>query len=52
MKKSLAEEYDIFGNLIEDNIKIKKIKNKKHRELPRDKYNILDVNKKYKTNRL
>ncbi len=46
--KSLAEEYDIFGNLIEDNIKVKKIKNKKHRELPRDKYNILDVNKNTK----
>ena len=47
-EKSLAEEYDIFGNLIEDNIKVKKIKNKKHRELPRDKYNILDVNKNTK----
>ena len=47
-EKSLAEEYDIFGNLIEDNTKIKKINNKKHRELPRDKYNILDVNKNTK----
>lgn len=47
-EKSLAEEYDIFGNLIEDNTKVKKIKNKKHRELPRDKYNILDVNKNTK----
>jgi len=47
-EKALAEEYDIFGNLIEDNIKVKKIKNKKHRELPRDKYNILDVNKNTK----
>ena len=47
-EKSLAEEYDIFGNLIEDNTKVKKIKNKKYRELPRDKYNILDVNKNTK----
>ena len=47
-EKSLAEEYDIFGNLIEDNTKIKKIKNKKHREVARDKYNILDVNKNTK----
>ena len=47
-EKSLAEEYDIFGNLIENNTKIKKINNKKHRELPRDKYNILDVNKNTK----
>lgn len=47
-EKSLTEEYDIFGNLIEDNTKIKKINNKKHRELPRDEYNILDVNKNTK----
>ena len=47
-EKALTEEYDIFGNLIEDNTKVKKIKNKKHRELPRDKYNILDVNKNTK----
>lgn len=47
-EKSLTEEYDIFSNLIEDNTKIKKINNKKHRELPRDKYNILDVNKNTK----
>ena len=37
------EEYDIFGNLIEDSTKIKKINNKKHRELPKDKFNILDI---------
>ena len=48
-ERSLSEEeYDIFGNLIEDNTKIKKIKNKKHRELPKDKYNILDINKNTK----
>ena len=27
-EKSLAEEYDIFGNLIEDNTKIKRLKQK------------------------
>ena len=43
------EEYDIFGNLIEDNTKIRKINNKSHRELPKDKFNILEVNKNTKT---
>ena len=43
------EEYDIFGNIIEDNTKIKKINNKKHRELPKDKYSILEINKNTKT---
>ncbi len=37
------EEYDIFGNIIEDSTKIKKINNKKHRELPKDKFNILEI---------
>lgn len=49
-EKSLREEeYDIFGSLIEDSTKIRKIKNKKHRELPKDKYNILSINKNTKT---
>ena len=43
------EEYDIFGSLIEDSTKVRKIKNKKHRELPKDKYNILSINKNTKT---
>ncbi len=43
------EEYDIFGNIIEDNTKIRKINNKKHRELPKDKFNILEINKDTKT---
>ena len=42
------EEYDIFGNIIEDNTKVKKINNKKHREVPRDKYDILEINKNTK----
>ena len=45
LKSLNEEEYDIFGNIIEDNTKIRKIKNKKHRELPKDKFNILDINK-------
>ena len=43
-----VEEYDIFGNIIEDKTKIKKINNQKHRELPKDKFNILGVNKNTK----
>ena len=47
--KSLdEEEYDIFGNVIQDTTKIRKINNKKHRELPKDKFNILEVNKNTK----
>lgn len=48
-EKDLSEEeYDIFGKIIEDNRKIKKINNKKHRELPRDKFEILEVNQNTK----
>lgn len=47
--KSLnEEEYDIFGNMIEDNTKVRKINNKRHRELPKDKFNILEINKNTK----
>lgn len=42
------EEYDIFGNIIEDSTKIKKINNKKHRELPKDKFNILEITRNTK----
>lgn len=43
------EEYDIFGNIINDNTKIRKINNKKHRELPKDKFSILEINRNTKT---
>lgn len=43
------EEYDIFGNIIEDNTKTNKINNKRHRELPRDKFDILEISKNTKT---
>ena len=36
------EEFDIFGT--EDTTKIRKIGNKRHRELPRDKFDILNIN--------
>lgn len=46
-EKSLSdnEEFDIFGGIAQDSTKISKIKNKKHRELPKDKFNILEINK-------
>lgn len=42
------EEFDIFGGLSQDNTKVSKIKNKKHRELPKDKFNILEIGKNTK----
>lgn len=49
-EKSLTEleEFDVFGGIIEDKTKIKKLANKKHRELPKDKFSILDINKNTK----
>ena len=49
-QKSLLdnEEFDIFGGIADDSTKIKKIKDKKHRELPKDKFKILDINKNTK----
>lgn len=48
LKSLNEEEYDIFGNVIEDTTKVKKINNKRHRELPKDKFNILEINKNTK----
>ena len=48
LKSLNEEEYDIFGNIIEDSTKIRKINNKRHRELPKDKFNILEINKNTK----
>lgn len=48
--KSLdEEEYDIFGNMIEDITRVKKINNKRHRELPKDKFSILEIDKNTKS---
>lgn len=43
-----VDEYDIFGNMIESNVKVRKINNKRHRELPKDKFNILEINRNTK----
>ena len=40
------EEFDIFGGLVDSNRKIRKIGNKRHRELKKDKYNILEISQK------
>ncbi len=45
---SETEEFDIFGGIAQDNTKISKINNKKHREIPKDKFNILEINKNTK----
>lgn len=42
------DEYDIFGNLVEDPTKITKLNNIRHREVPKDKFNILEINKNTK----
>ena len=49
-EKSLSEneEFDIFGGIIQDSTKVSNIKNKKHRELAKDKFNILEINKNTK----
>lgn len=46
-EKSLleTEEFDIFGGIATDSRKLKTISNQKHRELPRDKFKILEINK-------
>ena len=40
------DEFDVFGGMMET--KIREINSKRHRETPRDKYKILDVNKNSK----
>lgn len=44
-KTLTTEEFDIFGGMLQDNTKVSKIKNKKYREMPKDKYNILEISK-------
>ena len=41
-------EFDIFAGKLDDSTKIKMIANKKHRELPKDKYSILELTKNSK----
>ncbi len=40
-----SEEFDIFGGIAQDNTKVSNLNNKKHREMPKDKFNILEINK-------
>lgn len=49
-EKTLSEneEFDIFGGIVQDRTKVSKIKNKKHREMPKDKFNILEISKNTK----
>ena len=37
------EEFDFFGGILQDPSKVSTINNQKHRELPKDKYSILDI---------
>ena len=43
------DEFDIFGGLVEDNRKIRKINDKRHREVKKDEYNILEINETTKS---
>lgn len=43
------DEFDIFGGILQDSSKVSKIKDKKHRELPKDKFSILDITKNTKS---
>lgn len=40
-----GEEYNIFGGMEQDETKISKINNQKHRETHKDIFNVLDINK-------
>lgn len=44
-KTLIDEEFDIFGGIVKDSTKVSKINNKKHRELQKDKFAILDITK-------
>lgn len=46
---SVKEDFDIFGGMVEDSRKIRKIGNQRHREVKKDKYNVLEINQTTKT---
>ncbi|MCI8759547.1 MAG: hypothetical protein HFJ34_00175 [Clostridia bacterium] len=50
-EKSLTatDEFDIFGGMVQDMSKVSKIKNKRHREIAKDKFSILDITKETKS---
>ena len=45
---SELEEFDIFGGMSQEATKISKLANKNHREIEKDKFNILEINKNTK----
>ncbi len=48
-EKLLSEdEFDIFGGMSKENTKISGLKDKKHRETPKDKFTILEINQNSK----
>ena len=47
-KLESEEEFDIFGGIVKDSTKTSKIDNKTHRELEKDKFNILEITKNTK----
>ena len=47
-KTLLEDDFDIFGGIAQDSTKISTIANKKHRELPKDKFSILEISKNTK----
>ena len=49
IKFSQDDEYDVLGNIVDASIKAKRINGKKHREEPRDKFDILDIDKNTRT---
>ena len=50
-EKTLMEkdEFDIFGGITQDLSKTSEINNKRHREIAKDKFNILEINKNTKS---
>ncbi len=44
-KITAKDEFDIFGGAVQDLSKVSKISNKKHREIAKDKFVILDIGK-------
>lgn len=48
-KALMDDEFDIFGGIVKDTTKITNLNQKTLRELPKDKFNILDINKNTKT---
>ena len=43
-EKVKEKDFDIFGSVVEDKTKIKVLKNNKHREIEKDKYQVLNIN--------